>query len=83
MTEEQMGAMTEEFASHISLRRMGIPDDIATVAVFLASSASGYMTGETVIVDGGRCSAEASTVASLAEASKPFRSPVSVGMDPL
>jgi 2-deoxy-D-gluconate 3-dehydrogenase len=54
MTEQQMRALTEEFASQIPLRRMGVPDDIATVAVFLASSAAGYMTGETVIVDGGR-----------------------------
>lgn len=54
MTEEQMRALTEEFVSHIPLRRMGVPDDIAAVAVFLASSASDYMTGETVIVDGGR-----------------------------
>jgi 2-deoxy-D-gluconate 3-dehydrogenase len=54
MTEEQMRAMTEEFTSHIPLRRMGVPDDIATVAVFLASSAASYLTGETVIVDGGR-----------------------------
>jgi 2-deoxy-D-gluconate 3-dehydrogenase len=54
MSEEEMRAMTEEFVSHIPLRRMGVPDDIATAAVFLASSASDYMTGETVIVDGGR-----------------------------
>lgn len=54
MTEEQMQAMMEEFVSHIPLRRMGLPDDIAKVAVFLASGASDYMTGETVIVDGGR-----------------------------
>ena len=54
MTEEQMQAMTEEFVSHIPLGRMGLPDDIAKVAVFLASGASDYMTGETVIVDGGR-----------------------------
>lgn len=54
MSEEQIRAMTEEFVSHIPLRRMGEPDDIATVAVFLASKASDYMTGETVIVDGGR-----------------------------
>jgi 3-oxoacyl-[acyl-carrier protein] reductase len=32
---------------------MGQPDDIATVAVFLASSAARYVTGETVVVDGG------------------------------
>ncbi|MGH2657965.1 MAG: SDR family oxidoreductase, partial [Actinomycetota bacterium] len=54
MSEEQIRALTEEFLSHIPLRRMGVPDDIATVAVFLASKASDYMTGETVIVDGGR-----------------------------
>lgn len=33
--------------------RFGTPDDIAKVAVFLASSAADYMTGETVLVDGG------------------------------
>jgi NAD(P)-dependent dehydrogenase (short-subunit alcohol dehydrogenase family) len=33
--------------------RMGNPDDIAKVAVFLASSAADYMTGENVLVDGG------------------------------
>jgi 2-deoxy-D-gluconate 3-dehydrogenase len=54
MTEEQMQAMTEEFVSHIPLGRMGLPDDIAKVAVFMASGASDYLTGETVIVDGGR-----------------------------
>ncbi|HEX9410282.1 MAG TPA: SDR family oxidoreductase [Actinomycetota bacterium] len=54
ITEEQMQALTEEFTSRIPLRRMGVPDDIAKVAVFLASSASDYMTGDTVIVDGGR-----------------------------
>ena len=54
MTEEQMKAMIAEFTAKIPLGRMGIPDDIAWVAQFLASDAAGYMTGETVIVDGGR-----------------------------
>jgi 2-deoxy-D-gluconate 3-dehydrogenase len=54
MTEEQMRAMTEEFTRRIPLGRMGTPDDIATVAVFLASAAAGYMAGETIVVDGGR-----------------------------
>ncbi len=35
------------------LGRMGTPDDIAKVAVFLASSAADYMTGSLVVVDGG------------------------------
>ena len=36
-----------------ALRRIGQPDDIAPVAVFLASSDSKYMTGETLLVSGG------------------------------
>ncbi len=36
-----------------ALRRIGTPDDIAPVAVFLASEDSKYMTGETLLVSGG------------------------------
>lgn len=43
----------EWMLSRIPLRRAGIPDDLAGVAVFLASPASDYMTGQTVVVDGG------------------------------
>jgi 2-deoxy-D-gluconate 3-dehydrogenase len=54
MTQQQMQELQDNFIrTKIPLRRMGQPDDIATVAVFLASSATGYMTGETVVVDGG------------------------------
>jgi 2-dehydro-3-deoxy-D-gluconate 5-dehydrogenase len=53
MTEEQTTQMMKAFAARIPLGRMGVPDDIGKVAVFLASSASDYMTGQTVIVDGG------------------------------
>jgi len=44
--EKQMVARTP-------LGRLGQPDDIASVAVFLASAASGWMTGETIAVGGG------------------------------
>lgn len=53
MTEAQTKELLKAFTAKIPLRRMGVPDDIGKVAVFLASSASDYMTGETVIVDGG------------------------------
>ena len=35
------------------LRRLGDPDDVAAAAVFLASPASGYLTGKVLEVDGG------------------------------
>ncbi len=39
---------------HTPLRRIGVPDDIAGAAVFLASDAGRFVTGQTFIIDGGR-----------------------------
>ena len=39
--------------ARIPLGRVGEPSDIASVAVFLASDASSYITGDTIVVDGG------------------------------
>lgn len=50
---EPMEKLTENFMTRIPLRRMGEPDDIAKVALFLASTAADYMTGSLVLVDGG------------------------------
>src|SRR5262245_13366078 len=36
------------------LGRIGAPDEIASIAVFLVSSAASYMTGQTIYADGGR-----------------------------
>jgi NAD(P)-dependent dehydrogenase (short-subunit alcohol dehydrogenase family) len=39
---------------HTPMRRIGEPDEIAGAAVFLASSASSFMTGQALVIDGGR-----------------------------
>lgn len=44
---------TQAFVARIPMRRMGVPDDIAKVVLFLASSAADYMTGSLLVVDGG------------------------------
>jgi len=41
------------FLSRMALGRMGVADDIARVALFLASDLSGYITGEMIVADGG------------------------------
>lgn len=43
----------EKAASFIPMGRVGEPEDIADVIVFLASQAARYMTGQVVVVDGG------------------------------
>ncbi|TVX89695.1 glucose 1-dehydrogenase [Paenibacillus agilis] len=44
---------TEQLASHIPLKRLGTPDDIAHLVVFLASDESTFITGTEMVVDGG------------------------------
>lgn len=44
----------EAILSRTPLGRFGEVDDVASVVAFLASDDAGYMTGETVFVDGGR-----------------------------
>jgi 2-deoxy-D-gluconate 3-dehydrogenase len=42
------------FAEMIPMGRLGDPDEIGRVALFLASDLAGYMTGTQIVVDGGR-----------------------------
>jgi NAD(P)-dependent dehydrogenase (short-subunit alcohol dehydrogenase family) len=48
-----MKAVMEGFLAKIPMHRMGDPDDIGKVALFLASDMSSYITGEQIVVDGG------------------------------
>jgi len=41
------------FAQAVPMQRVGFPDDIHGLALFLASRASGYVTGQQIAIDGG------------------------------
>jgi citronellol/citronellal dehydrogenase len=46
-------AVVDAFAERIPLRRAGSPEEVAATIAFLASAGGGYITGTTVVVDGG------------------------------
>jgi len=47
-------AVRERILKLIPMRRVGDPEEIAPLAVYLASEASAYMTGEVIAIDGGQ-----------------------------
>ncbi|MEP3421275.1 MAG: glucose 1-dehydrogenase [Erythrobacter sp.] len=48
--------MTKHAIAQIPRRRMGKPEDIAGTAIYLCSQASSWMTGQTIVLDGGMIS---------------------------
>jgi 3-oxoacyl-[acyl-carrier protein] reductase len=54
---DMTAAMTDEAKTrtieHIPLKRIGRPEDVAALALFLAGDASAYITGQAISVDGG------------------------------
>jgi 3-oxoacyl-[acyl-carrier protein] reductase len=53
MTDKVPQEIIDQALSQIPLKRMGDVKDIANAALFLASNQSDYMTGQTLVVDGG------------------------------
>ena len=53
MTQDLPKDIRDKWAESIPMRRAGTVDDIANVAVFLASDLSSYVTGQVIQVDGG------------------------------
>ena len=53
MTDVLNEKQVAEISQHIPAQRFGTPDDIAAAAVYLASNEAGYMTGQTLHVNGG------------------------------
>lgn len=50
---KEMPHFQKEFESLVPMARLGEPEEIGPLALYLASDASSYMTGATVIIDGG------------------------------
>ena len=53
MSQEVRDAAGDQILSNILLKRFGTPEDIANLAVFMASDLSSYITGEIIHIDGG------------------------------
>lgn len=53
MTEELSEEVKATISTQIPLRRLGTPEDVAEVVLFLCSEASSYITGQVIAVDGG------------------------------
>ena len=52
-TDMTSGLTIEKLESQIPLGRMGNPSDVASLVAFLAGEGAGYITGQTLVVDGG------------------------------
>ena len=53
MTEVLNDKQTEEISKMIPAQRFGSPEDIAAGALYLASQEGGYITGQTLHINGG------------------------------
>jgi len=53
MTARLPEELKEKMLSNIPLGKLGLPNDVANVCLFLASNEADYITGQTIVVDGG------------------------------
>lgn len=53
MTDKLPDAVKEHMLANIPLARFGKPTDVAKTCLFLASSDADYISGQTIVIDGG------------------------------
>ena len=53
MTRDRVEANKEAYLAKVPIGRIGVPEDIANAALFLASDLSSYITGQVIHVNGG------------------------------
>jgi 3-oxoacyl-[acyl-carrier protein] reductase len=55
MTQAMGDVVLDEVKKRIPAKRVGQPDEVAACVLFLASGPAAYITGQTLVVDGGLC----------------------------
>jgi len=54
LTDMAAGSAVESMGARAMMRRVGTPEDIASAAAFLVSDGAGFITAQTLTIDGGR-----------------------------
>jgi 3-oxoacyl-[acyl-carrier protein] reductase len=53
MTDALGETITDAVSEQVALRRLGLPEEVASTVGYLASEGASYITGQTIVVDGG------------------------------
>ncbi|MEO6716937.1 MAG: 3-oxoacyl-ACP reductase FabG [Novosphingobium sp.] len=54
MMRKEVPIDMEKYAARLPMKRLGVPEDIAAAAAYLAAEEAGYITGQTISANGGR-----------------------------